>query len=233
MPARAPSWASARVKPMSPALARSSSTWPAWPFWPLTGTDGDHAAELALAHAGPDRVGHVEDAREVGVDDLFPLLRGHLVEHAVAGDAGVVDEDLDRAELGLDLGHARLAGVVIGHRPFEGLDAGLVGEFPRRVVVAGVVRRDIAARLLERHRDRRADPPRPARHKCRPCHVSPPLQCRLERCRPGSGRRLPACFSSPPVMRSTLTAYCRASFRQRKPEAPSEFRVERSPPAAQ
>ena len=26
----------------------------------------------------------------------------HLVEHAVAGDAGIVDQDVDRAELGLD-----------------------------------------------------------------------------------------------------------------------------------
>ena len=40
---------------------------------------------------------------EVGVDDLLPLLRRHLVEHGVAGDAGVVDQHVDRAELGLDL----------------------------------------------------------------------------------------------------------------------------------
>ena len=32
----------------------------------------------------------------------------------VAGDAGIVDQDLDRAELGLDLGDAGLAGLGVG-----------------------------------------------------------------------------------------------------------------------
>jgi hypothetical protein len=70
-------------------------------------------------------VGHVEHAGQVGVDDLFPLLRRHLVEHRVAGDAGIVDQHVDRAEIGLDLLDAGGAGVVVGDRPFVGLDAGL------------------------------------------------------------------------------------------------------------
>ena len=40
--------------------------------------------------------------------------RRHLVEQRVAGDAGVVDQDVDRAELGLDLLDAGRAGVVVG-----------------------------------------------------------------------------------------------------------------------
>ena len=55
----------------------------------------------------------------------LPLLRRHLVEHGVAGDAGIVDQDVDRAEIGLDLLDAGDAGVVVGDRPFVGLDAGL------------------------------------------------------------------------------------------------------------
>ena len=50
------------------------------------GGDVDDPAELAVAHPGPDRMGHVEQPGQVGVDDLFPLLGGHLVEHGVAGD---------------------------------------------------------------------------------------------------------------------------------------------------
>jgi hypothetical protein len=33
---------------------------------------------------------------------------GHLVEHAVARDAGIVDQHLDRTEIGLDLRDAGL-----------------------------------------------------------------------------------------------------------------------------
>ena len=37
---------------------------------------------------------------------------GHPVEHGVAGDAGIVDQHLDRTEIGLDLFQARGAGLV-------------------------------------------------------------------------------------------------------------------------
>src|SRR5690606_37283839 len=70
--------------------------------------DLDDAAPLARAHALDHRAGHVVDRVEVGVDDLGPLLRGHLVERGVAGDAGVVDQDIDRTELVLDPAYQRL-----------------------------------------------------------------------------------------------------------------------------
>src|SRR3546814_2479753 len=70
-------------------------------------TDLDDPAPLAFAHAFDHRAGDVEHRVEVGVDDLLPLLRAHLVEGAVAGDAGVVDQDVDRAELLPDLAHHR------------------------------------------------------------------------------------------------------------------------------
>ena len=56
----------------------------------------------------------LKQAAEIGVDHLVPLLRRHLVHGGVAGDAGIVDQDLDRAELGFDLLDARFAGFEVG-----------------------------------------------------------------------------------------------------------------------
>jgi hypothetical protein len=124
-------------------------TWPNWPFWPLI-EDHHDPPELAVAHARPDRVDGVEHAGQVGVDHGLPLLRRHLVERRVAGDAGVGHHDVDGAQIGLDLGDPGLAGVVIGHVPLVGLDAGLGGELRRRLVVAGIVGRDRVAGGLQR-----------------------------------------------------------------------------------
>ena len=100
---------------------------------------------------------HVEDAVEVGAHHLVPLLLRHAMEHGVAGDAGIVDQHLDGAEIGLDRLDARGASVVVGDRPFVGLDAGLGGEFLCGLVIARIVRGDLVAGLLQRDRYRRAD----------------------------------------------------------------------------
>src|SRR5215207_2109550 len=139
--------------------------------------DGDDAAELAFAHAVPDRVRHVEDAVEVGVDHLAPLDGRHPVEHRVAGDAGVVDQDIDRAEVRLHLLDAGRAGLVVGDRPLVDRDAGLGLELVRRIVIAGVVRGDRVARRLQRLRDRGADAARAAGDECDACHVSSLPSC--------------------------------------------------------
>ena len=65
--------------------------------------DVDDAAGIAVAHALDHRPRHGEHRIEVGAHHRRPLVEGHLVEHAVARDAGIVDEDVDRPELGLDL----------------------------------------------------------------------------------------------------------------------------------
>ena len=80
---------------------------------------------------------------EIGADDGGPLVLGHLVEEAVAGDAGIVDQDVDRPVLGLDLGDAGGAGVVIADVPFVDRDAGLRLELGGRLVIAGIVGRDL------------------------------------------------------------------------------------------
>ena len=66
---------------------------------------------------------HVEQRVEVGVDDGVPLIRRHLVEHAVLGDAGVVDQHVDRSEILLDLREAGDAGVVVADVPLVDVDA--------------------------------------------------------------------------------------------------------------
>ena len=60
-------------------------------------------------------------------------------DRRVAGDPGIVDQHVDRTEVGLDLAHALLAGVIVGHVPFVGLDAGAVAELARALVIAGVI----------------------------------------------------------------------------------------------
>ena len=65
-------------------------------------TDLHDPAPLARAHALYHRTGDVEAGVEVGADDLVPLHRRHAMERGVARDAGVVDQDLDRAELVFD-----------------------------------------------------------------------------------------------------------------------------------
>jgi len=53
---------------------------------------------------------------------------GHAVQHAVAGDAGIVDKHLDLPDLVLDIHHALLAGDIVADVPFEDLDRGLLLE---------------------------------------------------------------------------------------------------------
>jgi hypothetical protein len=61
---------------------------------------------------------HVEEpSSRLVLMTAFHCSRRHLVEHRVAGDAGIVDQHVDRAEIGLDLLDAGGAGVVVGDRP--------------------------------------------------------------------------------------------------------------------
>ena len=89
--------------------------------------DVDDPAIAAAGHAFEHRLGHVEAAAEVGVDDVLPFLAVHPLHRRVARDPGIVDEHVDGTKVGLDLPHAFLARVIVGDVPFVGLDAGSVG----------------------------------------------------------------------------------------------------------
>ena len=53
---------------------------------------------LRLEHRPGDGLGHVERPEEVRLEDLAPGLDAHPHDQVVAGDPGVVDEDVDLAE---------------------------------------------------------------------------------------------------------------------------------------
>src|SRR3546814_14143808 len=62
-------------------------------------TDVDDAAPAALDHAGKAGLGHVEAAAEVDAHHVVPVVIAHPREGAAAGDAGVVDHDVDGPDL--------------------------------------------------------------------------------------------------------------------------------------
>ena len=73
------------------------------------------------------------------------IVKSLAQEGAVAGDAGVGDDDVDRAEIGFDLRDARFGAFVVGHVPLVGLDAGFGGESGGLLVIAGVSCGDFVA----------------------------------------------------------------------------------------
>src|SRR5690606_23706575 len=83
----------------------------------------------------------------------------HLVHGAVAGDAGVVHQDVDRPEVGDDLRHARGALVEVGNVELVSCDAGRLVELPGGLVVACVGGGDAMTGILEGHGNGFADAP--------------------------------------------------------------------------
>ena len=73
-----------------------------------------------LQHGPEKRLGEQKRAGEVGREHVVPVGALHAHHEAVAGDAGVVDEDLDFAEAIEDGLGAGLDGVFAGHVEGEG-----------------------------------------------------------------------------------------------------------------
>ena len=131
--------------------------------------DADDAREVhdragaAAKHLPRDGAAGVEGAAQVRVDDLLPVLVAHARDQRVARDAGVVDEDVDVAELRLDAldQRLRLRGIadVRTHRDAADLRRDRLGRLVPGAVVHGHAR--AAARQLAR--DGGADAARAAR----------------------------------------------------------------------
>ena len=77
--------------------------------------DVDDARVFGLHESAHETFDCVECAFEVGVDDRVPIFFLHAHEERVAGDAGVVDEDVGCADFVGDAGGEILHGLVVGH----------------------------------------------------------------------------------------------------------------------
>ena len=141
------------------------------PRLPVDRADVDDPAPAALAHAGEGRLGHVEAPAEVDAHDIVPVLEAHLVERAVAGDPGVVDDDVDGTELRLDRSAAGLRRLVIAHVPPPCRDAGRFGKGAGLFVIAGIIGDDRVALPLEPLADRLPDPARSSGDDRYPAHA--------------------------------------------------------------
>jgi hypothetical protein len=127
----------------------------------------DDPPPIALDHLALRRPRAQKGALQMHRDDRVPIVVGHLVDQIVAGDAGVVDEDVERAEAQRDLLDQALDFVGDGDIGLEAerLDPIARGDLCRHRL--GGVKIEIA----QRHRSavlgqpfggRRADPARPA-----------------------------------------------------------------------
>ena len=140
-----------------PGLGRGVVGLAGGPGLPHHARDEDETTAAQPDHALGRAPRDAQGADEVRVDDRVDVLVGHPQDQGVAGDAGVGDGDLHRAELGLHAVEggvdARAVGDVGGQDEDVGARQGL-GELAR----AGGDR-DAVARGDERLGDGQADPP--------------------------------------------------------------------------
>src|SRR5207244_10505671 len=129
--------------------------------------DVDDPAGAALEHVLQRRLRHEERAGEVDAEDLVPVLVGHLQNRLVAGDPGVVDEDVQPPVVVDDLLDGPPAVLRGAHVAL--MDAGadavlreLVLERLRTLAVAAVAGGDRGPLHREALADRGADATRPA-----------------------------------------------------------------------
>jgi hypothetical protein len=101
---------------MSPALSGSAHLAD-------DGRDVDDPSPALLEHAAEDCLDEQERRAEVGREHVIPVGALHAEEQGVAGDAGVVDEDIDFTELGGNLLDRGADGVLGSH--VEGKGGGL------------------------------------------------------------------------------------------------------------
>lgn len=116
---------------------------------------------------GQGRMARVEDAREVGPDDLVPLRRRHLFDAGKLTDAGVVDQEIEATEARDGRLDQLLGGGVITDVGGKRLDAARTVTFDRPLGCGQMPRvaagdRDVGALGRERARDRQPDTARPA-----------------------------------------------------------------------
>src|SRR6202045_4455891 len=134
------------------------------------GGDVNDGAPLVAAHQRNRRLGTEGVAHQVDVEDLVPARRTRLVDLLVFADAGIVDEDVEAAELlrgAVDEGEACGLGTNVslreGYFGAGGLELGRHALAALAVPIAECHARTLGNETPDR---RLADPRCPARHCC-------------------------------------------------------------------
>jgi hypothetical protein len=110
-------------------------------------------ARPALHHPAGRSAAGVEDAAEVGRDDVVPVLVRHPRNHAVTGKAGVVDKDVQVAGLRDEV----LRLLDIGDVGLDGTRTRFARDFLGLILAGAKAERDVGACARELERDRAAD----------------------------------------------------------------------------
>ena len=106
--------------------------------------DMDDGATVAGKHAFECGHGAIDLAEEGDLDDVFEFVGGHVPDGCVFADHGVVDPDVDGAEVGFDLFGRGFDGVVVGdiERGGRGPASAELGDFIGGGLEAGVAAGD-------------------------------------------------------------------------------------------
>ena len=170
VPERPNSRASDFIKPMTPARAAATIGEPGFADARGIADHADDAAVLAGFEMRRGGVAAVDRAIEAGVDLAMPVVRRCFDEALALGEPGIVDQDIEAAEIFDDVIDHRLHGGEVG-------DVGLVGfglaafrgdladQSVRFVARTAVIDGDARALGGEAQRDLAADAAGRARHQ--------------------------------------------------------------------
>ena len=129
--------------------------------------DVDDPSPLARDHEARDGLGDEEHAVEISAHQLMPGFLRVILERSPTLDAGVVDQDVDRADLGLDAfgGFANL--FAVGHVERGGVGLGALG--------AQILNRSLDRFLVRPLTTTRAPAPARPRASARPMPADEPV----------------------------------------------------------
>lgn len=133
--------------------------------------DIDDSTVSSRTHAVDHLSAHVERPVEISADHSIPLRPAHLVKRSVTNDPGIVDQNVDWSERGLNGLHSDGASIEITDVPLIGRDARSAHEGFGRLGVSGVGGSYPVARRLKRLRYGGTNTSGTARHQCHPRHV--------------------------------------------------------------
>ena len=125
------------------------------------GGGDDVRARAARAHARHERVDAVDGAKEVHAHAPFPILQRAGAGRLLQADAGIVDEDVDRAEFLLDGVCRALPAIFVHHVVHHGEHARIIGgkvlQCIGPLLVVEIAQHHLRAGFVQRTSDAEAD----------------------------------------------------------------------------